>query len=196
MPMMNEFQQLWKIFSLHSRGLILFLSICLSALYPRHIFFYQECRKHELNHNSRWQFDFCYQSFIELLWFKPFLKMSWGSRSFSPPYIILTGLNKQTKSKFPTITTSWFEIGMFNKKTRAFWIVISKPCGITPCHISIGSQCKLTEFGCQNRDVVPFGSFSVQSLQCADGPIVGIDVKQSLQVCVAINGVSKKQEWR
>lgn len=53
------------------------------------------------------------------------------------------------------------------------------------------SQCKLTEFGRQDRNVVPFGSFSVQSLQCADGPIVGIDVKQSLQVCVPINGVSE-----
>lgn len=40
---------------------------------------------------------------------------------------------------------------------------------------------------------MPFRSFSVQTLQCADGPIVGIDVKQSLQVCVAINGVSENK---
>lgn len=40
---------------------------------------------------------------------------------------------------------------------------------------------------------MPFGRLSIQSLQCADGAIVGVDIKQPLQVRVPIDGVSAQK---
>lgn len=55
----------------------------------------------------------------------------------------------------------------------------------------------LTCFHCQDGDVVPPRRLPVQDLSCHNGTCVGIDVKDPLRVCAAVNGVpGSRQEGK
>lgn len=65
--------------------------------------------------------------------------------------------------------------------------------GTAAIHLSVCEhETALTYFCGDDRDVVPFGHFSVQRFQCGDGAVHGIDAEQPLQVCVPVNGVSER----
>lgn len=62
-------------------------------------------------------------------------------------------------------------------------------------HSSCWKKNEITYFSGHHGDVVPFGHFPVQGLQCGNGAVHWINVKQPLEISVAINGVPAKAKW-